>query len=102
MDACLTAITAPVTTTQPLFLGVNLLSREGYSQAGDRMRTVSQETIKIILVLILLTAWKLLSAVIVHTITGYHVVLPLITFRRFLVTKDGMGTLLAVEAVVNR
>ena len=26
------------TTTQPLFLGVNLLSREGYSQAGDRMR----------------------------------------------------------------
>ena len=24
---------------QPLFLGVNLLSREGYSQAGDRMMT---------------------------------------------------------------
>ena len=28
-------------TTQPMFLGVNLLSREGYSQAGDRMMAVS-------------------------------------------------------------
>ena len=67
MDACLTAITAPVTTTQPLFLGVNLLSREGYSQAGDRMRTVFH-LFRGYLVLILLTAWKLLSAVTPFTI----------------------------------
>ena len=36
-ETAMKASTPPVTTTQPLFLGVNLLSREGYSQAGDRM-----------------------------------------------------------------
>ena len=65
--------------TQPLFLGVNLLSREGYSQAGDRMRSSMVERhsssftscMEEITRHIVLAFWILLSYISVSFLVGF-------------------------------